>query len=101
MRLSLSLMRRYKFRNVHQPAPELKSNIGKYTKDYANLPERYLVRASTKVMHISENHPSYVPRINKFEAQHHGLERPWTDYYWKSNEAFDHESQPDIVQPIR
>ena len=34
MKVSLILLRRYKFRNVHQPAPELTSGIGKYTKVY-------------------------------------------------------------------
>ena len=100
MRISISLMRRYRFRNVQQPAPELTANIGKQTKRYANLPERYLVRKTAKVVHKSEDHPAYVPRLNKWEAQFHGLERPWTDHYWQRNRAFDYDEHPDIVQPI-
>ena len=101
MKLSISLMRRYKFRNVHRPASELTSDIGKYTKAYANLPERYIVRKSAKVMHKSEDHPSYVPRLNKWKAQVHGIERPWADHYWENfTRAFDEDEHPDIVQPI-
>ena len=94
-------MRRYRFRGVHEPAPELSSGIGKYTKDYSNLPERYIVRKSARVIHKSEDHPSYVPRLDKWEAQHHRLERPWTGRYWQENPPFDDKRHPDIVQPIR
>ena len=100
MKLSLTLLRRYRFRNVHQPAPELTSGIGKYTKSYANLPERYLVRKTAKVLQKSEDHPAYVPRLNKWSAQYHGLERPWTEYYWRDTGAFNPDRHPDIVQPI-
>lgn len=102
MKISATLLRRYRFRNVHKPAPELSSGIGKYTKDFSNLPERYIVRKTAKVNHISEDHPSYVPRLNKFQAQFHGTTRPWTDDYWSETGAFnEYDRHPDIVQPIR
>lgn len=101
MKFSKVLLRRYKFRNVHKPAPDLDSGLGQYTKDYANLPERYLVRKSAKVAHISEDHPSYVPRLNKWPATFHGVDRPWTDFYWQKYGAFNPEKHPDIVQPIK
>ena len=66
MRLSRILLRRYRFRNVHEPAPELTAPIAKQDKAYANLPERYLVRKTAKIAHKSEEHPSYVPRLNKW-----------------------------------
>jgi len=100
MKLSRILLRRYRFRNVHEPAPELTAPIAKQDKAYANLPERYLVRKTAKIVHKSEDHPAYVPRLNKWQAQHHGLERPWTEHYWKDNPAFDEKRHPDIVQPI-
>ena len=75
MKLTRILLRRYKFRNVHEPAPELTSGIAKNSKDYANLPERFLVRKTAKIAHKSEDHPAYVPRLNKWKAQYHGLER--------------------------
>ena len=75
MKLTRILLRRYKFRNVHEPAPELSSGIAKNSKDYANLPERFLVRKTAKIAHKSEDHPAYVPRLNKWKAQYHGLER--------------------------
>jgi len=99
MKLTRILLRRYKFRNVHEPAPELSSGLGKRSKEYANLPERYLVRKTAKIGHKSEDDPSYVPRLNKWEARYHGMERPWTEHYWKETGAFK-EKHPDIVQPI-
>jgi large subunit ribosomal protein L24 len=101
MKLTRIVLKRYKFRNVHVPAPELTAPIGKYTKDYANLPERYLVRKTAKIMHKSDDHVSYQTRLNKWEAQYHGYERPWTDKYWRENAPFHEEDQPDIVEPIR
>jgi hypothetical protein len=65
---------------VHEPAPELSSGIAKNSKDYANLPERFLVRKTAKIAHKSEDHPAYVPRLNKWEAQYHGLERYVTGF---------------------
>merc|ERR1719433_2458414 len=52
-------------------------------------------------MHKSEDHPAYVPTLNKFKAQYHGVERPWTDHYWQTNFAFNYDEHPDIVEPIR
>jgi len=100
MKLSRILLRRYRFRNVHEPAPELTAPLAKQDKAYANLPERYLVRKTAKIAQKSEDHPAYVPRLVKWQAKHHGLERPWTEHYWKDNLAFDEKRHPDIVQPI-
>ena len=100
MKLSRILLRRYRFRNVHEPAPELSSGLGKHSKMHANLPERYIVRKSAKIAHKSEDHPSYVPRLNKWQAQHFEMERPWSDHYWKDIKPFDEDRHPDIVQPI-
>lgn len=101
MRFSRCLMRRYSFRNTHEPAPEIKSHIGKYTKAYANLPERYIARNATKLMQKSYDHPAFVPRLKTWDAQYHGFTRPWTVEYWRETGAFNPDEHPDIVQPIR
>ena len=100
MRLSRVFLRRYRFRGVHEPAPELESGIGKFSKDYVNLPERYLVRKTAKVGQKSENHPAYVPRLEKFSAKYHDSTRPWTDDYWQKHQPFDDKKHPDIVQVV-
>ena len=60
-----------------------------------------IVRKSAKLLHKSEDHPAYVPTLNRFKAQYHGVERPWTDHYWQTNFAFNYDEHPDIVEPIR
>ena len=102
-------MRRYRYRNAYEPAPELSSGLGKYTKDYANLPERFLVRKTAKIMYKSEDHPAYVPRLTKFTPTHHNFTRPWLDDYWRENppnfkeltDDYLEEKLPDYVEPIR
>ncbi len=107
MRLTRSVFRRYRYRNAFTPAEEVSSGLGKYTKDFANLPERYVARKSAKIMYKSEDHPAYVPRLTKFKAEHHNFTRPWTTDYWRENKPdfdeddYEERDQPDYVQPIR
>ena len=57
MRLLKALCSRRGFRVGFVPPEPLDSRIGKYTKDYANLPERYLLRKTRKLYYKSEDHP--------------------------------------------
>ena len=58
MRLLTALCaRRSSFRVGFVPSEPLDSKIAKYTKDFANLPERYLLRKSRKLYYKSEDHP--------------------------------------------
>lgn len=68
----------------YKPAPEMVSALGKYTKDYANLPERYVIRKSTRLVSKSEDHPASRPHLQLTGIQEAVLERPWTqDYFGK------------------
>lgn len=67
-----------RFRPGFIPPTPLDSKIGKYTKDYANLPERYVFRKSRKLVYISEDHPAYKPMIKFITPTQHFIERPWT-----------------------
>ena len=67
----------------YKPAPELVSSLGKYTKDFANLPERYVIRKSTKLVSKSEDHPASNPHLHFTGLQEAIMERPWTDDYFK------------------
>ena len=45
-----------------QSEPE--SSIGKYSKDYANLPERYIIRKTTNLLYKSEKgEPATPPEV--------------------------------------
>ena len=45
-----------------QSEPE--SSIGKYSKDYANLPERYVIRKTTNLLYKSEkDEPATPPEV--------------------------------------
>jgi hypothetical protein len=43
----------------------LDSRIGKYSKDFSNLPERYLIRKTRKLYYKSEDHPGLTSLIFK------------------------------------
>lgn len=107
MRLSLArLGRGFRRRDGtvsgHVPQPELQSSIGKYSKDYANLPERYVIRKSTELIYKSEKGEwSTPPQIELTHLMHHATERPWsfehkTKYGYKAEEEYEY-----IVEPIR
>ena len=87
----------------YHPQPELKSALGKYTKDFANLPERYVIRKSTKLIYKSEpNEPATPPDLELTPLMHHGTDRPWSDQFWAKYQ-YDHEDDEFgyIVEPIR
>ena len=67
----------------YKPAPELVSSLGKYTKDFANLPERYVIRKSTKLVSKSEDHPASNPHLHLTGLQEAIMERPWSEDYFK------------------
>ena len=68
----------------YRPAPELASALGKYTKDFANLPERYIIRKSTRLISKSEDHPASNPHLQLTGIKDIILERPWTQDYWRT-----------------
>jgi len=83
-----------------KPAPELESSLGKYTKDFANLPERYIIRKSTKLISKSEDHPASNPHLRLAGIQDITLERPWTQDYWtKAN--LQQKAHGVFVKPIK
>ena len=60
----------------HVPQPELQSSLGKYTKDFANLPERYIIRKTTDLLYKSEKGEwATPPQIELAHLMHHTMER--------------------------
>lgn len=100
--LARSFRRRDGVISGYHPQPPLQSALGKYSKDFANLPERYIIRKSAKLIHISEpNEPASVPEVELTPIMHHSTERPWTDEYWtKYAYDKDHTEFEYIVEPI-
>lgn len=101
MRLSRLLFVRRSFASVYEPAAPITSHLGKYSKDYSNLPERYIVRKSTRLLHKSEDNPAVLPKlVMDHSASYTVLDRPWTDAFWSKVGTFA-KGQGDIVEPIR
>lgn len=84
----------------YKPAPELVSSLGKYTKDFANLPERYVIRKSTKLISKSEDHPASNPHLRLAGIQEAILERPWTQDYW-GKASLAQKAHGVFVKPIK
>lgn len=84
----------------YKPAPPLVSALGKYTKDWANLPESYVIRKSTRLISKSEDHPASNPHIRLAGIQDITLDRPWTDQY---HSRADHANKRHgvFVKPIK
>jgi hypothetical protein len=76
MKLYARLMLR--FRPGFIPPAPIDSKIGKYTKDFDNLPERFVFRKSRKLIYKSEDHPAHKPLILFKTPTQHFLDRPWT-----------------------
>jgi len=77
------------------------SGLGKYTTDYSNLPQRYIKKHVTKVEWKSPlDDPRFVPKMKKHLPKFHGLERPWTNKYWRETEHDSDKPRP-VVEPIR
>lgn len=84
----------------YKPAPELVSALGKYTKDFANLPERYVIRKSTKLISKSEDHPASNRHIKLSGIQDVMIERPWTASYQRKVNHMKR-SHGVFVKPIK
>jgi len=101
--LARSFKRRDGIVSGFTPQPPLQSAVGKYTKDYANLPERYIIRKSTRVIYKSEKGEAATPPdLELTRIMHHGMDRPWSDaYHNKYTFTTNTEEYNYIVEPIR
>ena len=80
---------------------ELDSRLATWTKSYANLPERYLLRKSVRAKYISPPHPSaFRQQIKLTKIPQHTMIRPWTDEYAKTESPWKKQHNT-MAQPIR
>ncbi|ODN00716.1 putative 39S ribosomal protein L24, mitochondrial [Orchesella cincta] len=75
--------------------------IGELTKQYANLPERYIERATEHVEWKTPNRINYLPRTVKKPAREFRFttNRPWSDEFRRQNEGTKRE--PVFIEPIK
>ena len=72
-----------------------------WTKSYANLPERYLLRKTVRAKYISPPHPSaFRQQIKLTKIPQHTMIRPWTDEYAKTESPWKKQHNT-MAQPIR
>jgi len=95
----------------------ISSGLAKHSKDYANLPERYMKRKMSKVEYKSPEGVQYLEKLYIAPIRRHTMDRPWTDKYWQENPPFRHPygvpsvddepwnaaevKEPPVVYPIK
>ena len=96
MRLLRSLLARRRLSD-----PEFESRVATWSKAYANLPERYLLRKTSKAKYISPPHPTaFKQSLRLTQIPQVTMKRPWTSEYWNEHSAFARE-HANLAQPIR
>ena len=80
---------------------ELESRVATWTKSYANLPERYLLRKTMRAKYLSPPHPTaFRQSIKLTKIPQHTMIRPWTQEYWKRESPWKNYHNT-MAQPIR
>lgn len=84
----------------------LDSGFAKWSKHYANLPERYLLRKSRKLLYrppTTDHTVEFDNRIFVTRIPDYTMDRPWTDIYWQKNNRYEKKwNEPDVfAEPIR
>jgi len=80
---------------------ELDSRVATWSKSYANLPERYILRKSVKAKYISPPHATAFRQSIKLTGiQQHTMTRPWTQDYQRQENPWK-KRHNTMAQPIR
>ncbi|GAB6018986.1 39S ribosomal protein L24, mitochondrial [Chamberlinius hualienensis] len=74
--------------------------VGKYTKDFSNLPDRYIRRAMRQVYFKTPATVNYRQRTLEKTDFNFDLERPWTEGFKHNNRPWMRAKQT-LVEPIR
>nr|CAG4641067.1 EOG090X0ADH [Eulimnadia texana] len=76
-------------------------NIGKFSKDYSNLPESYIKRAMEQVYwKAPRNLPQYLPKDLQRHKFRFTMSRPWTEEFRRQNAPNLHRKKV-FVEPIK
>jgi len=68
---------------------------------YSNLPERYRIRKSHRLMELSHKvSPGYIPTIKLTKISEFDMNRTWSTDYEQTN-GLDSKGKPPLIQPIR
>ena len=87
--------------SAYQPKEPFESHVPKYSKDYANLPERYIMRKSRRIRWQTHDHPAYDPRLDLSPIRGATMDRPWTTQYWQDKPDPFKREHGTITEPIR
>ncbi|EZA48957.1 hypothetical protein DMN91_011855 [Ooceraea biroi] len=63
----------------------LLKHVGKWSKKYANLPDRYIERSMRQVYWKTPNKPNYLQRTVERRRFRFSIHRPWTNYFHQDN----------------
>jgi len=75
-------------------------DIGKYSKDFSNLPDRYIRRTMRQIYWKTPNAIQYMPRTVEKRTFKFNLARPWSTEFQNENRP-DKFSKKVYVQPIK
>lgn len=74
--------------------------LKKYSKDYSNLPDRYIRRAMRQIYWKTPNAVQYMPKTVERQTFHFNLSRPWTHGFKDANQPGKFRPQV-LVEPIK
>lgn len=74
--------------------------VKKYSKDYSNLPDRYIRRAMRQIYWKTPNAVQYLPKTIERKVFHFNLSRPWTQGFKDANPPGKFR-QPVLVEPVK
>lgn len=74
--------------------------VAKYSKDYSNLPDRYIRRAMRQVYWKTPNAIQYMPKVIEKKKFYFDLSRPWTAEFKTVNPP-GRNSKTVYVEPIK
>lgn len=86
---------------VRRSSDGLDSGIMPWTKAYANLPERYIMRKAMRLKYKPPvRHPAFSQELELTEINEHLKERPWHQSYGTKVDRFAKWTHPTYVEPI-
>jgi hypothetical protein len=81
---------------------DIESGIAKWTKQYANLPERYMLRKTRKLDWKSPPaEASIAIHIKTSKEPEPTMDRPWTSTYWNKHTPHFKHFHGTFAQPIK
>ena len=95
-------MRLFPVRLVRRSSDGLDSGILPWSKAYANLPERYIMRKAQRLRYKPPvRHPAFEQTLELTDVKVHIKDRPWSEKYNSQVNRFATYTHPLYVEPIK